>query len=176
MLAIDPDPERALARHVLSQAFVLALQGIPLLYTHVLLASENDVDGYRRSAVARDLNRADISVADLDRQLADADSRASRALAAIREMLRRRSSSDAFHPDAAQTVSRSGPVVIVERRGVSGAVARVLLNVSTRDAEFESILSPRPAARSGWCERFRAIGPGSLTPLARVLVAGRGAR
>ncbi len=117
MLAIDPDPEAALARHVLSQAFVLALRGIPLLYTHVLLASENDLDGYRRSAVARDLNRADIAAADLDRELADAGSRASRALAAIREMLRRRSSSDAFHPDAAQTVSRSGPVVIVERRG-----------------------------------------------------------
>ena len=61
MLAIDPDPEAALARHVLSQAFVLALRGIPLLYTHVLLASENDLDGYRRSAVARDLNRADIA-------------------------------------------------------------------------------------------------------------------
>ena len=95
----------------------MALRGIPLLYTHVLLASENDLDGYRRSAVARDLNRADIAVTDLDRELADAGSRASRALAAIREMLRRRSSSDAFHPDAAQTVSRSGPVVIVERRG-----------------------------------------------------------
>ena len=44
MTAIDPDPERALARHVLSQAFVLALRGIPLLYTHVLLASDNDID------------------------------------------------------------------------------------------------------------------------------------
>ena len=38
MLAIDPDPEAALARHLLSQAFVLALRGIPLLYTHVLFA------------------------------------------------------------------------------------------------------------------------------------------
>ena len=63
---------------------------------------------------------------------------------AIREMLRRRSSSDAFHPDAAQTVSRSGPVVIVERRSASGAVARVLLNVSTRGRRVRVHPGPRP--------------------------------
>ena len=64
MAAIDPEPDRALARHVLSQAFVLALRGIPLLYTHVLLASEQrPSSSYRRSGVARDLNRADVDVA-----------------------------------------------------------------------------------------------------------------
>jgi sucrose phosphorylase len=132
MSAIDADPERALERHVLSQAFVLAMRGIPLLYVHVLLASDNDVDGYRRSGIARDLNRADIDpVSELDRTLADPASRSARALDAIRRMLRWRASCEAFHPDAAQRVDRDGTVVIVERAGRSGALARVLLNVGS---------------------------------------------
>ena len=137
MSAIDSDPERALARHVLSQAFVLAMRGIPLLYTHVLLASDNDVEGYRRTGVARDLNRADVDLDALESLLADPGSRASRATNAIRRMLRLRASSDAFHPDAPQHVTCEGSVVIVARAGPSGARARVLLNISTEDSSVD---------------------------------------
>jgi sucrose phosphorylase len=137
MTAIDPEPERALARHVLSQAFVLALRGIPLLYTHVLLASDNDLEGYRRTGIARDLNRADVDVDALDAALADPRSRASRATAAIRRMLRQRAASDAFHPDAPQRVTCTGSVVIVERMGRSGEMARVLLNIAPEDATID---------------------------------------
>jgi sucrose phosphorylase len=137
MTGIDSDPERALARHVLCQAFVLAMRGIPLLYTHVLLASENDVDGYHRSGVARDLNRANVELADLEVALADPSSRPSRALSAIRELLRWRSSCDAFHPDSPQIVRRSGAVVIVDRAGASGTLGRVLLNVGVEPVRIE---------------------------------------
>jgi sucrose phosphorylase len=147
MTSIDPDAERALARHILSQAFVLALRGIPLLYTHVLLASENDVDGYRQSGVARDLNRADVELGELEATMADQSSRSARATAAIRQMLATRASSDAFDPSATQRVSREGSVVIVERTGKT-ASARVLLNVSTEDATVDSVHVP--ALESVW--------------------------
>ena len=152
MTAIDPDPERALARHVLSQAFVLAVRGIPLLYTHVLLASDNDIEGYRRTGVARDLNRADVDLDALEATWADPDSRASRATTAIRNMLRQRASNDAFHPLAPQQVTCNGPVVIVERTGASGAMARVLLNVSTEDVaiELDDASVTVPALASLW--------------------------
>ena len=152
MTAIDPDAERALARHVLSQALVLALRGIPLLYTHVLLASGNDVERYRSSGIARDLNRADIEVSALDAMLADPTSRAARATGAIRRMLRQRAASGAFHPNALQRVTCEGPVVTVERTGRSGETARVLLNVSTDavtvDLEGKSVTVP--ALKSLW--------------------------
>jgi glucosylglycerate phosphorylase len=152
MTAIDPEPERALARHVLSQAFVLALRGIPLLYTHVLLASSNDIEGYRRTGIARDLNRADVDVDALDAAMADPRSRASRATTAIRRMLRWRASCDAFHPDAPQRVTCKGSVVIVERTGRSGETARVLLNISTEDttAELDDESVTVPALESVW--------------------------
>ena len=137
MSAIDPEPERALARHVLGQAFVLALRGIPLLYTHVLLASDHDVEGYRRTGIARDLNRADVNVEVLDALMADPRSRASRATTAIRRMLRQRATSSAFHPDAPQDVTHKGSVVIVERTAGSGDTTRVLLNVSTEDTTID---------------------------------------
>ena len=112
-----------------------------MLYTHVLLASENDLAAYRRSGIARDLNRANVDLELLDAMLADPKSRAARALRAIRNMLRRRASSDAFHPGAPQRVRCQGPVVIIERFGSSSS-ARVLLNVSTEDATVESVTVP----------------------------------
>jgi sucrose phosphorylase len=152
MTAIDPEPERALARHVLSQAFVLALRGIPLLYTHVLLASGNDDEGYRRTGIARDLNRADVDVDELDAVMADPRSRAARTTSAIRRMLRQRAASGAFHPDAPQHVTCKGSVVIVDRTGPSGETARVLLNVSTEDATIDREGKPVtvPALESRW--------------------------
>ena len=141
MTAIDPDPERALARHLLSQAFVLALRGIPLLYTHVLLASVNDVERYRESGVARDLNRADVELGELEAMMSDPRSRAARASRAILEMLRTRATSDAFDPGAAQRVSQQGSVVIVDRVGTT-RTARVLLNVSTAHATVDSFHVP----------------------------------
>ena len=152
MTAIDPEPERSLARHVLSQAFVLALRGIPLLYTHVLLASDNDLEGYHRTGIARDLNRADVDVDALDAAMADPCSRASRATTAIRHMLRQRAASDAFHPDAPQQVTCTGSVVIVERTGRSGKRAQVLLNVSAEDTtvELDQDSTTVPALSSVW--------------------------
>jgi glucosylglycerate phosphorylase len=151
MTAIDAHPERALARHILSQAFVLALRGIPLLYTHVLLASENDLERYRRSGVARDLNRADVEFDTLRAMMADEESRAARATGAIRRMLATRAGSDAFDPAAPQRVSRQGSVVIVERTGQT-RTARVLLNVSTEDAtvELDDLVATVPALESVW--------------------------
>jgi glucosylglycerate phosphorylase len=135
MTAIDADPEQALARHLLSQAFVLALSGIPLLYTHVLFASDNDVDRYARTGVGRDLNRADFEpVAALDAALADPTSRPARSLAALKRMLGLRRGAAAFDPQATQHVSRSGQVVTVRRTASSGEVATVHLNVGTTDA------------------------------------------
>jgi len=136
MTAIDPDAQRALARHVLSQAFVLALRGIPLLYTHVLLASDNDVETCRTTGIGRDLNRADVQLDELDSLMADSDSRTARASAAILAMVRKRATSDAFDPTARQMISHQRSVVIVERTGRS-STARVLLNVSTDDQTIE---------------------------------------
>jgi hypothetical protein len=152
MTAIDPDPSRALARHVVSQAFVLALRGIPLLYTHVLLASANDVDGFRRTGISRDLNRADVDLQVLEAMLADPSSRAAQATGAIRRMLRQRAASDAFHPRAPQHLKCDGPVVIVERTGRSGTIARVLLNVSPKDhtVELGDVSVAVPALESVW--------------------------
>jgi sucrose phosphorylase len=149
MAAIDPDPERALARHVLSQAFVLALQGIPLLYVHVLLASEQDVDGFHRSGIARDLNRQDLHVDDLERAMSDPSSRTARATQEIRRMLQLRSSTDCFHPHAPQRIRSEGSVVIVERVNSEGRTARVLLNVGTGPATAGGITVPPLSAV--WC-------------------------
>ena len=67
-------------------------------------------------------------------------------------MLRQRASNDAFHPLAPQHVTCNGPVVIVQRTGASGAIARVLLNVSIEDVaiELDDASVTVPALESLW--------------------------
>ncbi|MEL7454067.1 MAG: sugar phosphorylase, partial [Pseudomonadota bacterium] len=44
-------------RFICSQTIVLALEGIPAIYIHALLATPNDTDGVRKSGVNRAINR-----------------------------------------------------------------------------------------------------------------------
>src|SRR5690606_9766952 len=52
------EPVAATARRFLaSQAFMLALQGVPAVYFHSLVGTENDVEGARVYGTARRINR-----------------------------------------------------------------------------------------------------------------------
>ena len=132
MTAIDPEPERALARHVLSQAFVLALADPAALHARAAGIRQRH-RGYRRTGIARDLNCADIDVDALDLAMADSGVRA-RVTTAIRGMLRQRAASSAFHPDAATTRHVQGI------RGDRGAWQRPVGSGETIISTHESVV------------------------------------
>ncbi len=113
--------DRALARHLAAHAIILALPGMPLLYTHSLFASPNDVDTPARTGHARDLNRARLSVTDLDAELADPRSRARRCLDGMTALVAARRRSPAFHPEARHRVWSPAPGVVAIERGAPTA-------------------------------------------------------
>ena len=138
LLAIGHGDDEALDRHLASHAIALALRGVPLLYVHSLAASASDHERFAATGQGRDLNRATFDLDQVDTALADPDSRAHRSWNGLRGMLRRRASSPAFDPHAAQHVLDTPThVFAVRRTATSGEQALVAVNVSGEAAVFD---------------------------------------
>jgi sucrose phosphorylase len=122
----------ALRRHLAAHAVMLALRGIPATYVHSVVASENDREGFARSGEARALHRRRFDDVDaFGRAVKDRTTRPGAAWHGLRQMLRARATTPAFHPDSEQTVLETPPQVFaVERASRSGERARVYVNVS----------------------------------------------
>jgi glycosidase len=101
----DPkDTELHARRFLASQAFMLALRGIPALYFHSLVGTRNDIAGVEQSGHARRINRRKFERTELDAQVADPDSLAQRIYCGYRHLLSIRREQPAFHPEAEQRV------------------------------------------------------------------------
>jgi len=136
------------ARFMCSQAVPLALAGIPGIYIHSLLGSRNDLAAVRRTGRLRSINRAQLRLAEVRAELAEAGSLRGRVFSAYRRLLELRREQRAFHPDAAQEVLDLGPAFFAVRRTDrdSGQELLALHNVTgqTRPADLRAF-----AGRSG---------------------------
>lgn len=95
-------------RFICSQTIVLALEGIPAIYIHALLATENDHEGVRKSGVNRAINRHRWNYPALRERLDSEDSVHARSLTEINRRARIRRAQPAFHPNATQFTMQLG--------------------------------------------------------------------
>lgn len=91
-----------MARFLASQSIVLALEGIPAFYIHVLLATANDHAGVQKTGLNRAINRHRWDYPQLTERLEDAQSTEARALRELRRRIMMRGHQPAFHPNATQ--------------------------------------------------------------------------
>ncbi len=130
-------PQFALRRHLASHAIAFSLRGIPLVYAHSLLGSLNDTAAYMRTGQPRDLNRATVELAEIERSLLKADSVPSRVLNGLKIQLRARAARPAFHPNSDQRILADHDAVFgVERTSAEGCRSLVLVNVTDSPTEF----------------------------------------
>jgi len=135
----DNEPwERKRDRFLCSQAIMLALAGVPGIYVHSLFGSHNDHAGFARSGWKRDLNHERLSLAEVERRLADPASEAARVFAGYRRLLEVRRAQPAFHPAAQQAVLDLGPELFALLRGPrDGQTIVALHNVTPRAIEVD---------------------------------------
>jgi len=128
----DEPEETQIKRFLASQAIPMALVGIPGIYIHSLLGSRNDYDGVKRTGRARSINRAQLSISDLQQELAQPESLRAMVFEGITRLLRLRGEQSAFHPDASQQILDMGPGVFAVRREneVTGQMLVALHNVT----------------------------------------------
>ena len=147
LMAAGQTPEAALRRHLAAHAIMLALRGIPALYVHSLVASDNDREGFERTGEPRALNRRRFDDVDaFRRELASPSTRAGAAWRGLRQMLEWRASTPAFDPESDQAVlATPDQVFAVERTAAAGPRARVYVNVSGAPAAVDA------PPGGGWC-------------------------
>jgi len=96
--------EVKISRFLVSQAIMLAMQGVPGIYLHSLLGSHNWLAGLAQTGRARTINREKLNLTDLENSLNDSASHIARVFARYTALLRQRIAQPAFHPNAAQSV------------------------------------------------------------------------
>jgi len=130
-------------RFLSSQAVMLALPGIPGVYFHSLLGTQNDDRGVRESGVARRINRRKFTLPELGAPLAEPDSLASQIFAGYRKLLERRIGQPAFHPDGACRLWDCGrpELLAFERSAPDGSQS--ILCVTNFAAEDRTFQHPR---------------------------------
>jgi sucrose phosphorylase len=103
-------------RFMVSQAVMLALQGIPAIYVHSLFGSRNYLEGVQETGRYRSINREKFERADLEAAMADPDSVPARVYNAYRQLLVARREHPAFHPNGVQRILDLGSAVFTLMR------------------------------------------------------------
>jgi sucrose phosphorylase len=93
----DPD-EVALKRFLISQAVVLAMPGLPAIYFHSLVGSENDLEGLSRTGQNRSINREKMGYIQLKAELNHDGTIRNTIFKNLRHLIQIRAMQPAFHP------------------------------------------------------------------------------
>ncbi|RLC90133.1 MAG: sugar phosphorylase [Chloroflexi bacterium] len=116
-------------RFMVSQAIMLALQGMPAIYVHSLFGSRNYREGVAQTGRYRSINREKFRRADLEAALADPASLRHQVFYPYLQLLRARAAHPAFHPNGPQRVLNLHPAVFaVLRTAPDGSEALLCLH------------------------------------------------
>ena len=97
-----------LERMILAHAILLGLEGVPAIYLHSFLATNNDLSRVENTGHNRAINRHQWVLGELTGLLNDAKSQHARCLQAIKQLIDMRQGQPAFHPNATQFTLNCG--------------------------------------------------------------------
>ena len=117
---------RQVDRFMASQAILLSMPGVPGIYVHSLFGSRNWRDGVAQTGHNRTINRRKFQRAHLEATLADPTSIPHQVFTRYTHLIRARTSTPAFHPNAAQTVLDVHPALFAFVRTAGDGAQRVL--------------------------------------------------
>ncbi|WED23655.1 alpha-amylase family glycosyl hydrolase [Vibrio sp. JC009] len=131
----DADDETNLNRFMAAQSILVSMAGVPGIYVHSLLGSENDLEGLEKLGYNRAINREKLLRSKVEAELADPATRRSQVLNRFKQLLTIRKQEQAFAPGASQRVVKSGDKLITFVRGEKVAV---VINISDQVVELDS--------------------------------------
>ena len=102
------DVETTLSRMILAHAIVLGLEGIPALYIHSFLGTENDTERVQNTGHNRAINRHQWDMDELTQHLTDPESHHALCLSGLKALIQIRQRQPAFHPNATQYTLNCG--------------------------------------------------------------------
>lgn len=124
------DPDTQVARFSAAHAILFMLQGVPAIYYHSLLGSENDLDGLKASGINRRINREKLDFAATHQALVTSESLQARIYTALSKLLRIRKQHPAFSPLASQQVLELPRALFGVKRQTTGETLYCVVNVT----------------------------------------------
>ena len=122
----DDNTDLGVSRFLCSQSVVMIMKGIPGIYIHSLLGTENDLEYMEETGQNRSINRKKWDREALNKNLTQNNHPQQKVFRRMLEMLRIRSLNTAFHPDSRQTIHDMGPDLFVVERESSDGFEKVL--------------------------------------------------
>ena len=101
---VDNNSDFALKRFLLSQAVMMCMPGLPAIYFHSLVGSENFTEGVKQTGRNRTINREKLDLNDLNDQLKDNSSDRAKILTRIKQLIKIRASFSCFNPFASFSI------------------------------------------------------------------------
>ncbi|WP_212973270.1 sugar phosphorylase [Bacillus sp. J14TS2] len=99
----DENNEVKVRRTMAAHSILLSVVGVPAVYIHSLLGSENDLEGVEKSGINRRINREKLNKDELESALKENTLRA-QIFEALSKRIKLRRSLKAFHPNAKQKI------------------------------------------------------------------------
>ncbi len=161
----DEGDDLRIARYLASRSIALALIGVPGVYLHGLIGTENNGRAVMEERDRRAINRATLEKTDFYRGLDDPATRASRVFTGMARMLRIRAGEGCFHPNAPQKVIFAGSnfFTLLRRDRKGNGCLLAVVNVSSAERSFDHDMAAEGAGVDAWTDllsgsSFRAEG------------------
>lgn len=137
LLSSEDEPvEQRINKMILAHAILLTMPGVPGIYFHSLMGSQNDQEGVIRTGQNRSINREKLDVTKLDAELRDAGSFRFKIFSRLRELIHLRINEPCFHPNASTTIESIGASAFVMRRTWDKRTLTAVFNLSGTSFEI----------------------------------------
>ncbi|MCM3729650.1 sugar phosphorylase [Neobacillus cucumis] len=134
----DDTEELAVKKMLAAHSILLSVMGVPAIYYHSLLGSENDYEGLEASGINRRINREKLEFAEITRELVE-NPRRQGIFQGLRKMISIRQQQSAFSPYAPQTVVDLGSnlFALKRRNDTTGDEVFFIVNVDSQPVVAE---------------------------------------
>jgi len=145
------EDEWHIPRFIAAHAIMLALEGIPALYIHSFLGTENDNDKVTRTGHKRAINRHHWQADQLEKQLQDSSSHHYQVLEKLKHLIDIRKQQAAFHPNATQfTLHINEQVFAFWRQSIDRRQSIFCLNNISHEPQTISLTSINLVVTDHW--------------------------
>lgn len=131
------DNKKRTDKFLAAQAILLSVAGVPGIYVHSLLGSQNWYEGVERSGINRRINREKLSYVSLCQELEESGNIRSMVFNGFSKLIRLRRQQSAFSPDSSQQILFLDERAFSFIRHNNRTNEKILVIVNISDTDYE---------------------------------------
>jgi hypothetical protein len=131
LLSGEEEPlEQRINKMILAHAILLTMPGVPGIYFHSLMGSQNDQAGVEKTGQNRSINREKLNVESLNSELQNTGSFRYQIFSQLKELIKLRINEPCFHPNASFAAERFNSSTFIIKRSWQGRFFTGIFNLA----------------------------------------------